>query len=81
MKILALSSWSQVSETTIIKCFLKAGFNNIAVMGGVMTDEEIDQDIIEVVEEEVQERDEEDIAKTLMKPTTEESRKAMDTLA
>ena len=54
--------------------------DNIAVMGGVMTDEEIVQDIIEVVEEEVQERDEEDTDETLRKLTTEEIRKAIDAL-
>ena len=54
--------------------------DNIAVIGGVMTDEEIGQDIIEVVEEELQEEDEESTDENLMKPTTEEIRKTIDTL-
>ena len=44
--------------------------DNIAVMGGVMTDKEIVQDIRDVVEEEVQEVDEEDADGSLAKPTT-----------
>ena len=95
-------SWSEVSESTIINCFCKAGFkegvsdedddpfsafkssidqlrqrdenvipndftykdivtvdDDIAVMGSVMTDEEIGQDLIELAEEEVQGEDEE----------------------
>ena len=54
--------------------------DNIAVIGGVMTDEEIGQDITEVVEEELQEEDEESTDENLMKPTTEEIRKTIDTL-
>ena len=54
--------------------------DNIAVIGGVMADEEIGQDIIEVVEEELQEEDEESTDENLMKPTTEEIRKTIDTL-
>ena len=48
--------------------------DNIAVMGGVMTDKEIVQDIRDVVEEEVQEVDEEDADESLTKPTTKEMR-------
>ena len=58
--------------------------DNIAVMGGVMTDKEIVQDIRDVVEEEVQEVDEvvdeEDSDESLTKPTTKEMRQAIDTL-
>ena len=54
--------------------------NDIAVMRGVMTDEEIVQDLIEVAEEEVQEEDKEVANKMITKPTTEEIRKAIDTL-
>ena len=54
--------------------------DNIAVMGKLVTDEEIVRDIIEVLKEEVQEEDEEDTDKTLTKPTTEEIRKTTDTL-
>ena len=54
--------------------------DDIAVMGGVMTDEEIVQDLIEIAEEEVQEEDEEVTDETITKPTTEEIRKAIDTL-
>ena len=58
--------------------------DNIAVMGGVMTDKEIVQDIRDVVEEEVQEVDEvvdeEDADESLTKPTTKEMRQAIDTL-
>ena len=54
--------------------------DDIAVMGGAMTDEEIIQDLIEVAEEELQEEDEEVTDKTITKPTTEEIRKASDTL-
>ena len=122
MKVLA-HSWSEVSESTIINCFRKAGFkegvsdedddpfspfkssidqlrqrndnlipndftckdiltvhNDIAVMGGIMTDEEIAQDLIEVAEEKVQEEDEEVTDETITKPTTEEIRKNIDTL-
>ena len=46
--------------------------DNNAAMGGVMKNEEIVQDIIEVVEEEVQEEDEGDTDETLTKPTAEE---------
>ena len=53
---------------------------NIAVIEGVMTEEEIVQDIIEVAEEEVQEEDEKDIDETLTKSTTEEICKAIDAL-
>ena len=121
MKMFVLS-WSEVSESTIINYFCKAGFkgamsdedddpfsalssidksrqrdqnlvpndfiyediltvdDNIAVMGGLMTDEEIVQDITEVVEVEVKEEDEEDTDETLTKPTTVEICKAIDTL-
>ena len=126
MKML-VHSWSEISETTIVNCFAKAGFkegmtdeeddpfstlkrsidqlrqreenlipnyltyedvltidDNIAVMGGVMTDKEIVQDIRDVVEEEVQEVDEvvdeEDSDESLTKPTTKEMRQAIDTL-
>ena len=51
--------------------------DNIAVKGGKMTDEEIVQDIIKVVEEKVQEEDEEDTDETLTKPTTEEIHKTI----
>ena len=54
--------------------------DNIAVMGAVMTDEEIVQDINEVVEEKVQEENEEETGETLTKPTAEEICKAIDTL-
>ena len=116
MKVQA-HSWSEVSESTIINCFRKAGFkegvsdedddpfsafkssidqlrqrdenvipndftykdivtvdDDIAVMGSVMTDEEIGQDLIELVEEEVQGEDEEVTDETITKPTTEEIR-------
>ena len=53
--------------------------DNIAVMGGLITDEEIVQYTIEVLEEEVQE-DAEETNETLTKPTTEEIPKAIDTL-
>ena len=45
-------------------------------MGGLITDEEITQYMIEVVQEE----DEESTDGTLEKPTTDETRKALDTL-
>ena len=45
--------------------------DHIAVMGGVMTDKEIVQDLTEVAEEEVQEEDEEVTDKMMTKPTTE----------
>ena len=45
--------------------------DDIAVMGGIMTDEEIVQDLIEVAEEEVREEDEEVNDETITKPTTE----------
>ena len=110
-------SWSEVSESTIINCFRKAGFkegvsdedddpfsafkssidqlrqrdenvipndftykdivtvdDDIAVMGSVITDEEIGQDLIELAEEEVQGEDEEVTDETITKPTTEEIR-------
>ena len=55
--------------------------DNIAVMGGIMTDKEIVQDIRDVVEEEVQEVDEvvdeEDADESLTKPTTKEMRQAI----
>ena len=54
--------------------------DDIGVMGGVMTDEELVQDLIEIAEEEVQEEDEEVTDETITKPTTEEIRKAIDTL-
>ena len=116
MKMLA-HSWSEVSESTIINCFRKAGFkegvsdedddpfsafkssidqlrqrdenvipndftckdivtvdDDIAVMGGVMTDEEIGQDLIELAEEEVQGEDEEVTDETITKRTNEENR-------
>ena len=53
--------------------------DNIAVMGGLITDEVIVQYIIEVLEEEVREGAEE-TNETLTKPTTEEIRKAINTL-
>ena len=49
-------------------------------MGSAITNEEIVQDLIEVAEEEVQEEDEEVTDETITKPTTEEIRKAIDTL-
>ena len=52
--------------------------DDIAVKGGVMTNEEIVQGLIEVAEEEVQEEDEEVTDETITKPTTEEIRKAID---
>ena len=125
MKILVYS-WNEVSETTIINCFHKAGFkegvgvsdkdeeyfpasknsidqlrqrdkdlvpedftyedmltidDDVSVMGGVMTDEDIVQDIVEVVEEETLEEEGNKISdETVTKPTTEEVRKAIDTL-
>ena len=45
-----------------------------------MTDEEIVQDLIEVAVEEVQEEDKQVTDETITKPTTEEIRKAIDTL-
>ena len=45
-----------------------------------MTDEEIGQDIIEVVEEELQEEEEEGHDESLMKLTTKKIRKTIDTL-
>ena len=54
--------------------------DDITVMRGVTTDEEIVQDLIEVAEEEVQEEDEEVTNETITKPTTEEIRNAIDTL-
>ena len=54
--------------------------DDIAVMGGVMTDEEIVQDLIEVANEEVQEEDKEVTDETITKPTTKEICKATDTL-
>ena len=48
--------------------------DDIAVMGSVMTDEGIIQDLIEVAEEELQEEDEEVTDKTITKPTTVEIR-------
>ena len=54
--------------------------NDIAVMGGVMTDEEIVQDLIEVAEEEVEEEDEEVTDEKVTNLTAEEIRKAIDTL-
>ena len=48
--------------------------DDIAVMGSVMTDEEIGQDLIELAEEEVQGEDEEVTDETITKPTTEEIR-------
>ena len=44
-----------------------------------MTDEEMFQDKIEVVEEEVQEKNKEDTDETLTKPKTEGFREAIDT--
>ena len=119
-------SWNEVSESTIINCFHKAGFkkgvgvsdkdeeyfsalknsidqlrqrdkdlvpedftyedmltidDDVSVMRGVMTDEDIVQDIVEVVEEETQEEEgNEMLDETVTKPTTEEVRKAIDTL-
>ena len=54
--------------------------DDFAVMGGVMTVEEIAQDLIEVAEEEVQEEDKEITDETIMKPTTEKNRQTIDTL-
>ena len=116
-------SRSEVSESTIINYFRKAGFkegvshedddpfsaskssidqlrqrdenlipnyftykniltvgNDIAVMGVVMADEEIVQELIEVIEEEVQEEDENVTDERITKLTTKEIRKAIDTL-
>ena len=119
-------SWNEVSETTIINCFHKAGFkegvgvsdkdeeyfpalknsidpihqrdkdlvpedftyedmltidDDVSVMGGVMTDEGIVQDIVEVVEEETQEEEGNEMSDEMVtKPATEEVRKAIDTL-
>ena len=53
--------------------------SDIAVTRGIMTGEEIVQDVIEVAEEEVQEEDEEITDETITKPTTEEIRKAINT--
>ena len=53
--------------------------DDIAVMGGVMTDEEIVQDLIEVAEEEVEEEDEEVTDEKVTNLTAEEIRKAIDT--
>ena len=125
MKILVYS-WNEVSETTIINCFHKAGFkegggvsekddeyfpalknsidqlrisdkdlvpedftyedmlindNDVSVMGGVMTDENIVQDIVKVVEEETQEEEGKEMSdETVTKPTAKEVRKAIDNL-
>ena len=50
-------------------------------MGGVTADEDIVQDIVEVVEEETQEEEGNEMSdETVTKPTTEEVRKAIDTL-
>ena len=50
-------------------------------MGGLMTDEEIVQDLIEVAEEEGQEEDEQVTDEAITKPTTKEIiRKSIDTL-
>ena len=50
-------------------------------MGGLMTDEEIVQDLIEVAEEEGQEEDEQVTDEAITKPTTEEIiRKSIGTL-
>ena len=54
--------------------------DDFAVMGGVITVEEIVQDLIEVAEEEVQEEDKEITDETIMKPTTEKNRQTIDTL-
>ena len=54
--------------------------DDFAVMGGVMTVEEIVQDLIEVAVEEVQEEDKEITDETIMKPTTEKNRQTIDTL-
>ena len=54
--------------------------DDIAVMGGVMTNEEIVQDLIEVAVEEVQEENEEVTDETITKPTTDETAKSIDTL-
>ena len=54
--------------------------DDFAVMGDVMTVEEIVQDLIEVAEEEVQEEDKEITDETIMKPTTEKNRQTIDTL-
>ena len=54
--------------------------DDIAVMGGVMTDEEIVQGLMEVAKEELQEEDEEVTDETITKPTTEEIRRTIGTL-
>ena len=54
--------------------------NDIAVMGGLMTDEEIVQDLIKVAEEEVQEEAEEVTDETIIRPRTKEICKAIDAL-
>ena len=55
--------------------------DGIAVMGGVMIDEEIVLDLIEVAEKEVQEEKYEEVTDEMItKPTAEEIRKAIDTL-
>ena len=54
--------------------------DDITVMGGIMRDKEIIQDLIEVAEEEVPEEDEEVNDEMIAKPTTEEIRKAIDPL-
>ena len=54
--------------------------DDIAVMGGVMTNEEIVQDLIEVAVKEVQEENEEVTDETITKPTTDEIAKSIDTL-
>ena len=55
--------------------------DGIAVMGGVMIDEEIVLDLIEVAEKEVQEEKYEEVTDEMItKPTAEEICKAIDTL-
>ena len=74
----------QLYENPIPNDFIYEGIltvdDDIAVMGGIMTDEEIVQDLIEVAEEDVQEEDEQVTDETITKPTTEEFRRVVDTL-
>ena len=61
----------------IYKDILTVDDGIIAVMGDIMSDEEILHDLIKVADEEVQEQV---TAETIMKPTTEEIGKTIDIL-